>query len=62
MNRPNRILAAILAVQIVITALVFLPRLIPNSTGGAPLFGTLKATDIVSFTVQDTTGYSVEVS
>ena len=62
MNRPNRILAAILAVQIVITALVFVPRLFPTSTGGAPLFGTLKAADIVGFTVQDTTGNSVEVS
>ncbi len=62
MNRRNRILAAVLAVQIVIAALVFVPRLIPTSTGGAPLFGTLKAADIVGFTVQDTTGSSVEVS
>ena len=62
MNRRNRILAALLAAQIVIAALVFVPRLIPTSAGGAPLFGTLKTTDIVGFTVQDTTGSSVEVS
>lgn len=62
MNRPTRFLAGLLAVQIVIAALMFVPRLLPSSTSGAPLLGALQVADIVGLTVQDKGGKSIELA
>jgi len=59
MNRPNRLLAGLLAAQIIIAVLMFAPRLLPSSTSRAPLLGALQVTDIVGLTVQDKAGKSI---
>ena len=59
MNRRNRILAGLLAVQVVIAAVIFVPRLLPSQSAAAPLLGTLKATDITGLAIQDNSGNRV---
>jgi len=61
MNRINRILSAVLVIQIVLAVVVFVPRIFPAGASSAPLFGSLKAEDITRFTVSDKDGHSVEL-
>jgi hypothetical protein len=60
MNRPQQVLAGILALQIVLIAVAFWPR--TTSTGaGAPVFSNLGAGDIVALTVTDADGNTVQL-
>jgi hypothetical protein len=61
MNRVNRILGIALVVQIILVALVFLPRIIPASAESAPLFGDLTTDTISGLAVQDEAGNRVEL-
>jgi hypothetical protein len=61
MNRRNRILAGLLAVQVVIAAVIFVPRLLPTQSAAAPLLGTLQASDITGLAIQDNTGKRVDL-
>ena len=55
MNRQNKILAGVLALQIVIAAVIFWPR--PSATaGGGSLFAGLAADQITQLTISDATG------
>lgn len=56
MNRQNQILAAVLALQIVVLAVVFWPS---SAAGGERLFSELSADQIVRLTIQDTEGNQV---
>jgi hypothetical protein len=61
MNRTNRILAAILAVQIVLVAVAFWPR--PASVaGGESLLASLEAEQITRLTISDETGNQVQLA
>ncbi len=61
MSRTNRILAAILAVQIVVVAVAFWPR--PASVaGGESLFADLKAEQITRLTISDGTGEQINLA
>ena len=62
MNRTNRILTAILGIQIVLAVLVFLPRILPAGAASGPLFGALDAKDVTALTVQDKDGNRVELA
>lgn len=62
MNRLNRILSITLAVQVVIVAIVFLPRLFPLNAGSEPLFGAIKTEDITSLALQDNEGKKIELA
>ncbi len=60
MKRTHRILAVFLAVQIVLSVLVFWPR--AAATGdAAPLLPDLAAEEVVAITITDETGASVEL-
>jgi len=61
MSRTNRILAAILAVQIVLVAVAFWPR--PASVaGGESLFAGLEAEQITRLTISDGTGKQIKLA
>jgi hypothetical protein len=62
MNRRNRILVGAIVVQLIIAVIVFLPTVTLSSAPSAPLFGDLKASDIVGVTVQDNTSNSIELA
>lgn len=62
MNRNNQILAALLVAQVIITAIVLVPRLLPSQTQAAPLLGDVKVADVVGLTIQEKTGASVELA
>jgi len=62
MNRVNRILIGALAVQVVLVAIVFLPRVFPTSVESAPLFGTVNAEDVTALTIQDKDGNTVHLA
>lgn len=62
MNRLNRILSAALVIQIVMAAIVFVPRLFPASAESAPLFGPIEAGDVAGLTVWDDEGNRVDLS
>ena len=62
MNRLNQILTAVLAIQVVLAVVVFLPRIIPTGAASAPLFGALGAPDITTLAVQDKDGKRVELA
>lgn len=63
MTRANRILAVLLVVQLVVAALVFLPRTIESGPQEAgPLFPDLEAGQVVSLTVTDGEGDSVHLA
>jgi hypothetical protein len=62
MSQVNRILIIALVAQLLITALVFAPRMIPAGVEGAPLFGAIAAADITTFSVQATDGKRVELA
>jgi hypothetical protein len=54
MNRLQQILIGALVVQLALVGVVFWPRTPASATAGAPLFGTVKPTDITTVTVSDT--------
>jgi hypothetical protein len=60
MNRTQRILAVVLAIQIILSAVTFWPRA-ARTGGGAPLFPDLKTTDVVGMTVTDNEGNAVQL-
>jgi hypothetical protein len=60
MNRPQQVLAGILAVQIVFIAVAFWPRA-TGAGAGAPVFPNLEAGDIVALTITDADGSSIEL-
>jgi hypothetical protein len=62
MSRRNQILTVVLAVQIALAVLVFWPLVFPASAETAPLFGAITTKDIVTLTVQDKDGKSVELT
>lgn len=62
MNRSIKILTGLLAAQVIIAALVFVPRLLPTQSPSEPLLGTLTAAQVADFTVQDNTGNSIELA
>jgi hypothetical protein len=53
MNRTNRILAAVLALQIVLAVVIFWPRPAGSVAGGENLFAGLEADQIVQLTISD---------
>ena len=61
MNRLNRILFALLAAQIVLAVLVFLPRFIPARAASAPLFASLTPADVAAIRILDETGNRVDL-
>jgi hypothetical protein len=62
MKRRNQILAGLLGLQIVLIALVFVPRLLPSQNQSGPLLGNVQASDIVKLTISDNTGKSVTLA
>lgn len=62
MNRTNQILAAVLAVQIVLVAVVFWPRPAASVASGQPLFPGVEADQIVRMTVTDATGNQIKLA
>lgn len=62
MNRRNQILAGLLAVQVIVAAIVFVPRLLPSQSAAAPLLGTLQAADVTGLTIQEKSGNRVELT
>ena len=61
MNRTNRILVAVLAVQIVLVAIAFWPK--PASVaGGESLFAGLEAEQITRLTISDATGEQIKLA
>ena len=59
MNRRNRILAGLLAVQVLIAAVIFVPRLLPAQSAAGPLLGTLQTADVAGLTVHEKGGIQV---
>ena len=62
MTQRNRILAGVLAVQIIIAAIVFVPRVLPTQSAAAPLLGTLQATDVTGLTIQEQGGQQITLA
>ncbi len=62
MKRRNLILAGLLGAQILLIALVFLPRLLPSQNQSGPLLGSVQASDIVKMTVSDKDGKTVTLA
>jgi hypothetical protein len=60
MNKQNRILAAVLALQIVVLAIVFWPR--SSAAEGELLFGELSADQIVRLTIKDGSGNQIALA
>ena len=61
MNRRNQILAGLLVAQVIIAAIVFIPRILPSQIEAAPLLGAVQAADVTGLTIQDKSGASVEL-
>ena len=61
MSRGNRILAAVLAVQLVLVVAVFWPRS-PTAAGGELLFAGLEADQIVRVRIEDENGEAIELA
>ncbi|MBP7686685.1 MAG: DUF4340 domain-containing protein [Thermoflexales bacterium] len=62
MTQRNRILAGVLAVQLIIAAVVFVPRVLPTQSAAAPLLGTLQATDVTGLTIQEQGGQPISLA
>lgn len=62
MNRNNQILAAVLALQIVVAAVIFWPRSTSAGAGGEPLFANLTADQITQLTIVDGTGNEIKLA
>ncbi len=56
MKRRNQILAGLLGAQIILSVLVFLPRVLPAQSQSGPLLGNLQASDIVKVTLTEKNG------
>ncbi len=62
MNRRNRILAGVLAVQLVIAAVIFVPRVLPSPSAAASLLGTRQAADVAGLAIQEQGGKRVDLA
>lgn len=62
MNRRNQVLSIVLLAQVALAAVIFISRSAPTSTPGAPLLGTLKASDVIGFTLQDNGGKAITLT
>src|SRR5512139_1074571 len=62
MKRRNQILAGLLGAQILLVALVFLPRLLPSQSQSGPLLGSVQASDIVKMTISNKDGKTVALA
>jgi hypothetical protein len=62
MNRRNRILISLLAAQVIVAAIVFVPRLLPSQSAAAPLLGALQAADVTGLAIQEKSGARVELT
>jgi hypothetical protein len=62
MKRRNQILAGLLGAQIVLIALVFLPRVLPSQNQSGPLLGNVQASDIVKMTISDKSGKALTLA
>jgi hypothetical protein len=62
MSRTNQILAALLALQIVLVAVVFWPKPAASIAGGESLFAGLESDQIVQLTVQDAGGEQIQLA
>ena len=51
MTQRNRILAGVLAVQLIIAAIVFVPRVLPSQSAAAPLLGAVQIADVTGLGV-----------
>jgi hypothetical protein len=61
MNKQNRILAGLLAVQLVVVAIVFWPHPVASGTS-ASLFPGVSADQIASLTITDATGNTIQLA
>jgi len=61
MNQRNRILAGLLAVQVIIAAVIFVPRVLPSQSTAVPLLDKLQATDITGLAIQESSGKRVDL-
>ncbi len=62
MNRRNQILAALLVAQLIIVAIVCVPRVLPAPSATAPLLGAVKAADVTGLVIQEQNGNQVELA
>ena len=62
MNQRNRILDGLLAVQLIIAAVVFVPRVLPSQSAAAPLLGKLQAADVTGLAIQEPGGKRVDLA
>jgi len=62
MSRINRILAGVLALQIILVAIVFWPRSAASVAGGKPLFPGVEADQIVRLTITDANGNQIQLA
>jgi hypothetical protein len=62
MKRRNQILAGLLGAQILLIALVFVPRLLPSQNQSGPLLGSVRAGDIVKMTISDKDGKALTLA
>ncbi|UCC64292.1 MAG: DUF4340 domain-containing protein [Anaerolineae bacterium] len=62
MSRTNQILAAVLALQVVLVAVVFWPRPAASIAGGEKLFPDLEAEQVVRLTLSDAEGNQIELA
>lgn len=61
MNRRNQILAGLLAAQVLVAALVIVPRLLPSQGQAATLLGATQAADVKSIAIQDNAGAKIDL-
>lgn len=62
MTQRNRILAGVLAAQLIIAAIVFVPRVLPSQSAAAPLLGAVQAADVTGLTIQDQGGKQITLA
>ena len=60
MSKPNRILAVLLALQIVIMAVIYWPE--SSVASGEPLFEGLEAEQIVELIIRDVAGQEIHLA
>lgn len=61
MKKHNRILAVVLALQVVLIAVVFWPRPAASGEESGPLLGEIEAGDIISLIIQDVDGNRLDL-
>lgn len=62
MNRRNQILAGLLAAQVIVAAIVFVPRWLPAPSAAAPLLGSATAANVTALVIQEQTGAAIELA